>query len=112
VTFMSLLILSLSGLLVCTSAQGSVQQTDQRRSTEARRVLAYLKSIQGDKMLAGHHVMYGRLKDRDLGHIVETTGKHPVLIEFEAGIFARKCDEDHARLLETYLQPRSGHNSG
>jgi hypothetical protein len=109
---MSLLILSLSGLLVCTSAQGSIQQVDQRRSTEARRVLAYLKSIEGDKMLAEHDVMYGRLKDRDLGHIVETTGKHPALIEFEAGVFARKYHEDHTRLLETSLQSRSGHNAG
>jgi hypothetical protein len=112
VTVKSLLILLLSGFFVCASAQNTTEPANQRLSAEARRVLDYLKSIQGNKMLAGHHVMYGRLKDRDLGYIVETTGKHTALIEFEAGIFARKYHEDHARLLETPLQSRSGHNAG
>jgi len=92
---MPFLILLLSGFFVCCSAQSSIQPANQHASAEARKVLDYLKSIQGDKMLAGHHVMYGRLKERDLGFIVETTGKHPALIEFEGGIFARKYHEDY-----------------
>ncbi|MDI6448595.1 glycosyl hydrolase [Anaerobaca lacustris] len=67
-------------------------------SSEARKVLAYLESIQGQKMLAGHHVMYGGMMERDLGYLVETTGKYPALIEFEAGIFARKYHEDYASI--------------
>ncbi|NOR66806.1 MAG: hypothetical protein GQ528_05575, partial [Woeseiaceae bacterium] len=94
-TVKSLLILLLSGFFVCCSAQSSIQPANQHASAEARKVLDYLNSIQGDKMLAGHHVMYGRLKGRDLGFIVETTGKHPALIEFEGGIFARKYHEDY-----------------
>ncbi|MHC4433062.1 MAG: glycosyl hydrolase [Planctomycetota bacterium] len=97
-TAKSLLVLLLTGSLVCGSAQDRTQSADGRLSLEARRVLDYLKSIQGNKMLAGHHVMYGRLKERDLGYIVETTGKHPALIEFEAGVFARKYHEDYASL--------------
>ncbi len=67
-------------------------------SAEARKVLAYLESIQGQKMLAGHHVMYGGMMERDLGYLVETTGKYPALIEFEAGIFARKYHEDYTSI--------------
>ncbi len=64
-------------------------------SAEARRLLSYLQSIQGKRVLAGHHVMYGSMKDRDLAFIVGTTGKFPALIEFEGGIFARKYHEDY-----------------
>ena len=91
----SLLILLLSSFFVCCSAQGNLQPANQHASAEARKVLDYLKSIQGKEMLAGHHVMYGRMKDRDMGFILETTGKHPALIEFEGGIFARKYHDDY-----------------
>ncbi|MCB1125287.1 MAG: hypothetical protein KDM81_02245, partial [Verrucomicrobiae bacterium] len=64
-------------------------------SPEARRVFDYLQSIQGNHTLAGHHVMYGDMKNRDLGFIQETTGKQPALIEFEGGIFARKFQEEY-----------------
>ncbi len=73
-------------------------------SAEARKVLSYLESIQGKKMLAGHHVMYGRMMERDLGYLVETTGKHPALIEFEAGIFARKYHEDYTSVQEQLVR--------
>ena len=36
------------------------------------------------------------MKDRDMGYLVETTGKYPALIEFEGGIFARKYHEDYS----------------
>ena len=94
-TVTSLLILLLSGFFICCPAQNNIEPANQQASAEARKVLDYLKTIQGNKMLAGHHVMYGRLKDRDLGYIAETTGKYPALIEFEAGIFARKYHEDY-----------------
>ena len=91
----SLVILQLSCLVAAASGADKLQPVAPDASAESRKVLDYLKSVQGRKMLAGHHVMYGRLKDRDLGYIVETTGKHPALIEFEGGIFARKYHEDY-----------------
>ncbi|UCE50167.1 MAG: hypothetical protein JSW47_08390 [Phycisphaerales bacterium] len=94
-TITSFVVLQLSCLVAAGSGGDKLQPVTPNASAEARKVLDYLKSIQGQKMLAGHHVMYGRLKDRDLGHIVETTGKHPALIEFEGGIFAQKYQDDY-----------------
>ncbi len=91
----AILILQLSGFFVCCSAEDALKPVNRDASAEARKVLDYLKSVQGRQMLAGHHVMYGRMKDRDLGHIVEASGKYPALIEFEGGIFARKYHEDY-----------------
>ncbi|MHC4356038.1 MAG: glycosyl hydrolase [Planctomycetota bacterium] len=94
-TITSCVILQLSCLVAAGSGGNKPQPVTPNASVETRHVLSYLKAIQGHKMLAGHHVMYGRLKDRDLGYIVETTGKHPALIEFEGGIFARKYHDDY-----------------
>ena len=82
-------------MLATGSSADRLQPVSPNASVEAKQVLSYLKSIEGQKMLAGHHVMYGRLKERDLAYIVETTGKHPALIEFEGGIFARKYHDDY-----------------
>ena len=91
----SLVILLFSGPLTCRSGQDNPEPATLQASAEAQKVLSYLKSIQGQKMLAGHHVMYGRMKERDLGFIVDATGKYPGLIEFEGGIFARKYHDDY-----------------
>ncbi len=66
-------------------------------SKNAKVVLEYLQSIQGKKMLAGQHVIYGGKADQEIGHVVETTGKYPALIEFEGGIFAQKYHEDYTK---------------
>ncbi|UCD49398.1 MAG: hypothetical protein JSW27_17930 [Phycisphaerales bacterium] len=100
----SLLVLQLSSPLAFGASADEPQPAAPQASAEAQKVLAYLKSIQGKKMLAGHHVMYGRLKERDLSYLVETTGKHPALIEFEGGIFARKYHEDYTSIQKQLVQ--------
>ena len=95
ITSMCILILYLTTFFDYCAAEETRQATAPPVSTEAQVVLDYLNFIQGEKMVAGHHVMYGRLKDRDLKYIVDTTGKFPGLIEFEGGIFARKYHEDY-----------------
>ncbi|MFC1637061.1 glycosyl hydrolase [Planctomycetota bacterium] len=97
-TITSLVILHLTSFFAYCSAEDNLQPVTQQASDEARKVLSFLKSIQGKRMLAGHHVMYGRTKDRDLNFIIETTGKYPALIEFEGGIFARKYHEDYTNI--------------
>ena len=104
IIIMFFLVLPPSGSLVCCRADDNLQPVAPDASVEARKVLAYVKSIQGQKMLAGHHVMYGRLKERDLGFLVETTGKSPALIEFEGGIFARKYHEDYTAIQKQLVQ--------
>jgi mannan endo-1,4-beta-mannosidase len=100
----SILALGLLNRLAYGAATEQPQPAAPQASAEAQKVLAYLKSIQGEKMLAGHHVMYGRLKDRDLRYLVETTDKHPALIEFEGGIFARKYHEDYTAIQKQLVQ--------
>jgi len=78
-------------------------------SAGAQRVLNYLKSIQGKKTLAGHHVMYGKMMERDIDYIVKTTGKYPALVEFEGGIFARKYHADYTRIQEEIVQDAIAH---
>ncbi|MBC8472932.1 MAG: hypothetical protein H8D56_26015 [Planctomycetes bacterium] len=95
ITIGSFLILQLSGFFICCSAADAIKPVNRNASAESRKVLNYLKSVQGKQMLAGHHVMYGRMKDRDLNFIIESSGKYPALIEFEGGIFARKYHEDY-----------------
>ncbi len=80
------------------------QPTTSQASVEAQNVLTYLKSIHGRKMLAGHHVMYGNMMDRDLSYVVGTTRKYPALIEFEGGIFARKYHEDYTSIQKQLVQ--------
>ena len=89
------LVLSLTAFLDNCVAEETQQAIARPASAEAKVVLDFLNSIQGRKMVAGHHVMYGRLKDRDLKYIVDTTGRFPGLIEFEDGIFARKYHQDY-----------------
>lgn len=90
-----LLIFQFSGLNLFCSYAEDLAPVNSKASAEAKMVLSYLNSIQGEKMLAGHHVMYGRMKDRDLEYIMENTGKVPALIEFEGGIFAQKYHDDY-----------------
>ena len=52
------LILQLSGFFVCCSGADAIKPVNREASAEARKVLDYLKSVQGKQMLAGHHVMF------------------------------------------------------
>ena len=91
----SLLALQLLSPSASGAAVDAMQPPVPRLSPEAQKVLAYLKSIQGEKMLAGHHDACSLTKDRDLDRLVETTGKFPALIEFHTGTFMpgnRKLD--------------------
>ena len=91
-------------LLLAGVCAGGAAPVAREVSAEAKQVLGYLQSIQGKQTLAGHHVMYGRLKERDLGYLLETTGKYPALIEFEGGIFARKYHEDYTSIQDQLVQ--------
>jgi len=102
-TLLVAVVLTVPILPQCWGAE-TIQPVNPLASAEARRVYDYLQSIQGRQTLSGHHVMYGRMKDRDLGHIVETTGKYPALIEFEGGIFARKFHEDYDSLQDQLVE--------
>jgi len=104
ITIGSFLILQLSSFFVYCSAEDVLQPVNRHASVEARKVLDYLKSVQGKQMLTGHHVMYGRMKDRDLNFIVKTSGKYPALIEFEGGIFARKYHEDYTSIQKQLVE--------
>ncbi|MCF7708935.1 MAG: glycoside hydrolase family 26 protein [Verrucomicrobia bacterium] len=73
----------------------SVEPINPDATDEARAVLKFLNSIQGDKTLAGQHVIYGDATDREIGYIFENTGKRPALVEFEGGIFAKKYSDDY-----------------
>ena len=78
------------GLPGVASRAADLAPSNPQASPAARRVLAYLQSLPGGKTLAGHHVGYGGMKEKELGFIVETTGRHPAILEFEAGIFLPK----------------------
>lgn len=69
-----------------------------------RSVFHYLNSIQGKKTLAGQHVIYGDMMDREIDHVVKTTGKYPALIEFEGGIFAEKYHEEYTKRQKQLVQ--------
>lgn len=100
----SFLVLQLSSCLMYCAAAEALRPVTPQASAEAQKVLAYLTSIQGKKTLAGHHVMYGDLKERDLGYLVATTGKYPALIEFEGGIFAQKYHDDYTSIQKQLVQ--------
>ena len=86
------------------AADSNVHLANPNASPEARGVMEYLNSIRNEKTLSGQHVMYGQMMDRDLGHILQTTGKYPALIEFEGGIFARKFDDAYTSVQEQLVK--------
>lgn len=90
------LVVAVTGLGALAADPSGRGPSHTQASPAARKVLAYLQSLRGERTLAGHHVMYGGKKEQELAFIVETTGRHPAILEFEAGIFAAKFQPEYS----------------
>ena len=108
-TVLGILVAALSFGLAVRGAAEVLAPVNPNATPEARALFQYLQSIRGERMLAGHHVMYDEMHDRDLAHILEATGKVPALLEFEGGIFELKFDDAYADLKDKLVAEAIDH---
>lgn len=105
----SLVVLVWAGGFLSWAMAAGVGPVNGDASVEARRVLAYLRSIQGERTLSGHHVVYGDMARRELGYVEQTAGGSPAVLEFEAGIFTERFSAEWERAERSIVEDAVAH---